>query len=108
MLIVLAVFLLSNRDAVAVSFWPFGLLGSLALGAIVLIALAVGLFIGMMLHWPHRLRASRRARAAERQAALLKAQLEAREALPAVPPPVPAEPALPAIAPPSGPVPNNL
>ena len=75
---ILAVFLLSNRDAVAVSFWPFGLLGEIALGAVILIALAVGVFAGLMLHWPHRIRAQRRARLAERRAAALQAELDAR------------------------------
>jgi hypothetical protein len=78
----LAVFLLSNREAVALGFWPFGLLGHIALGAVILIALAIGLFAGLMLHWPHRIRARRRAVLAERRAAMLQAQLDAQTAAP--------------------------
>jgi hypothetical protein len=78
----LAVFLLSNREAVALGFWPFGLLGHIALGAVILIALALGLFAGLMLHWPHRIRARRRAVLAERRAAMLQAQLDAQAAPP--------------------------
>ena len=85
-LVILAVFLLSNRDAVAVSFWPFGLLGEIALGAVILIALAVGLFAGLMLHWPYRIRAQRRARLAERRAAALQAQLDAQAPILQAPP----------------------
>jgi hypothetical protein len=83
-------FLLSNRGAVAVDFWPFGLLGRIALGAVILIALAAGLFVGLMLHWPQRLRARRRARLAERRAEALQARLDALTPAPALadPPPM--------------------
>jgi uncharacterized integral membrane protein len=83
-LLALAIFLLSNRGAVTLSFWPFGLLGRIALGAVILIALAIGVFAGLMLHWPHRLRAKRRARLAERRATMLQAKLDAQASM--VPP----------------------
>ncbi len=84
-LLALAVFLLSNRGAVALNFWPFGLLGQIALGAVILIALAAGIFVGLLLHWPYRLRARRRARLAERRATMLQAQLDAQTPVSAMP-----------------------
>lgn len=55
------------------SLWPFGLLGSAALGAIVLIAFALGVLAGMVALVPHRVRAHRRARRAEKQLAAVQA-----------------------------------
>lgn len=66
------IFLLSNRASTPVSFWPFGTLGSAALGAIVLIAFGLGLLVGMLIQVPHRLRAHRRAKRAEKQLAALQ------------------------------------
>jgi uncharacterized integral membrane protein len=70
---VLVVFLLSNRSAATVGFWPFGTLGAAPIGAIVLVAFALGVLIGMLLLVPHRLRAHRRARRAEKQVAAMQA-----------------------------------
>lgn len=109
MLLVLAVFLVSNRAAVTVDFWPFGLLGSFPLGAIILITLGVGVLIGLLMHWPYRLRARRRARIAERQVASLQAELAVLRAETAPPQAVPAlaGPSLagPSLAGPAPPVP---
>ncbi|HEX7390047.1 MAG TPA: lipopolysaccharide assembly protein LapA domain-containing protein [Acidiphilium sp.] len=69
-------FLLSNRHPAPVSFWPFGPIGSAATGAVVLIAFAIGVLAGMLIHLPHRLRASRRARRAEQQVAALQARVQ--------------------------------
>ncbi|MGC9269186.1 lipopolysaccharide assembly protein LapA domain-containing protein [Acidiphilium sp.] len=69
----LVVFLLSNRADAVVGFWPFGTLGAAPLGAIVLVAFALGVLIGMVLLVPHRIRAHRRARTAEKQVAALRA-----------------------------------
>ncbi len=81
-LLVLAVFLLSNRDAATLGFWPFGYVLSLPMGAIILIVLAVGFLAGLVVHWPGRLAAQRRARRAEKRNAELEARL-------AAPPPLP-------------------
>lgn len=79
------IFLLSNRADALVSFWPFGGLGSAALGAIVLIAFGLGVFVGLMIHVPHRMRASRRARRAEREAAALRAAQQPPVIMPPAP-----------------------
>ncbi len=75
------VFLLSNRDAVALGFWPFGFVVSLPLGAVVLVVLALGFFAGLAFHLPTRMSASRRAKRAEKR----NVELEARLAAPPAP-----------------------
>jgi putative membrane protein len=69
----MVVFLLSNQGNAMVGFWPFGTLGAAPLGAIVLIAFAIGVLIGMLLLVPHRFRAHRRARRAEKQVVAMQA-----------------------------------
>lgn len=64
----LVVFLLSNRVPVLVGFWPFGVV-SFWLGPVVVLALAVGLFIGLILALPGHWQWRRRARAAEKRLA---------------------------------------
>ncbi|MDD2876039.1 MAG: lipopolysaccharide assembly protein LapA domain-containing protein [Acidiphilium sp.] len=88
LLLVLVVFLLSNREATLVAFWPFGPLGSAALGAIVLITFALGLLAGLLLHVPFRIRAHRRARLAEKQMAAMRAAQPPPSTLPPTLPPV--------------------
>ena len=68
-LLVLVVFLLSNRDSVGLGFWPFGFVLAVPLGAVVLVALVVGFLGGLAAHLPKRLGAQRRARRAETGAA---------------------------------------
>jgi uncharacterized integral membrane protein len=68
------ILLLSNRDAVNLAFWPFGLIAAVPLGAVVLVVLLLGLIIGWLTHLPARLGAQRRTRRAERR----NAELEAR------------------------------
>lgn len=77
MIVVLAIFLISNRGAVGVQYWPVGPIGSAALGAIVLIAFGAGVLIGLLLTLPGRLSAQRRARRAEKRAAALESRLSA-------------------------------
>ncbi len=79
------IFLLSNRDPVGLGFWPFGFVLALPLGAVVLGVLIAGFLAGLLFHLPHRIGTSRRAKRAERR----NAELEARLAVPAVPPPAP-------------------
>ncbi len=88
----LAVFLLSNRDAVSLGFWPFGFVLALPLGAVVLVLFVLGFLVGLLFHLPARLAATRRAKRAERRVA----ELEAR---PVAPPPTTfaATPALPPV-----------
>jgi uncharacterized integral membrane protein len=76
----LVIFLLSNRDAVPIGYWPFGLVVSLPVGGVVLAALVLGFVLGLLLHLPARLAAARRAKRAEKRAGELEARL-------AVPPP---------------------
>lgn len=66
----LVVFLLSNRVAVEVGLWPFGMM-SAWLGPIVVLALAVGLFVGLFIALPGHWHWRRRARAAEKRLAEL-------------------------------------
>ena len=68
-ILVLAVFLLSNREAVPVGFWPLGTLSELPLSVVVLAALIVGVLIGLLWHLPARLGSARRAKRAEKQLA---------------------------------------
>ena len=74
----LVIFLLSNREAVAIAFWPFGFVAALPLGAVVLAVLCLGFLGGLLFHMPARFAAGRRAKKAENRAA----ELEARAALP--------------------------
>lgn len=93
---VLAVFLLSNRDPANVQFWPFGFVLALPLGAVVLVLFVLGFLGGLLFALPARLAAARRAKRAERRVAELEAQAVRG---PAVAPPTTftATPALPPI-----------
>ncbi len=73
----LVIFLLSNRLAVPVGFWPFNLAISLPFGAVVLAALLLGFFAGLLAHLPKRLGAARRAKRAEKRVAELEGKLAA-------------------------------
>ncbi len=84
-LLVLVVFLLSNRDGVALGFWPFGLFVTVPLGAVVLVALVIGFLSGLVAHLPRRMSAGRRARRAEKRVAELEGKLAAPAAGQAIP-----------------------
>lgn len=75
------VFLLSNRAAAPVGFWPLGQVAAWPLGGVVLVALVLGFLLGLAFHLPHRFALNRRAKRAEKRVA----ELEARAA---PPPPV--------------------
>jgi uncharacterized integral membrane protein len=79
-LLALVIFLLSNRGAVALSFWPFGAV-ELPLGAVLPAVLILGFLLGLLFHLPHRFAAGRRAKRAEQRVA----ELEARQVPPGVP-----------------------
>jgi uncharacterized integral membrane protein len=88
-LLVLVVFLLSNRDSVGLGFWPFGFVLAVPLGAVVLVALVVGFLGGLAAHLPKRLGAQRRARRAEKRVAELEGKLaQPVTAVPRLAPPV--------------------
>jgi uncharacterized integral membrane protein len=62
------IFVLSNRVPVQVGFWPFGTV-SAWLGPVVVGALAVGFFIGLIAAMPKQFHWRRRARSAEKRVA---------------------------------------
>ncbi|MBU6396751.1 MAG: LapA family protein [Rhodospirillales bacterium] len=68
--LVLVVFVLSNRVPVLIGFWPFGT-ASAWLGPIVIGALALGFFIGLLVGVPKQFHWRRRARTAEKHLAEL-------------------------------------
>lgn len=76
-LLILVIFLLSNRGPALVGFWPFGFLVSLPLGAVVIAALVIGFLLGLAAHLPKRFAAHRRATKAEKRAAELEGRLAA-------------------------------
>ncbi len=65
---------LSNRVAVELAFWPFGMIIFPWLGLLILIIFAAGFFFGLLFHLPHRISAGRRAKRAEKRAAELEAK----------------------------------
>ncbi len=67
-------FLLSNRDEAVISFWPFGYIIKLPLGAVVLGVLFLGFVLGLSFHAPSRFLARRRAKKAEARLAALEAK----------------------------------
>jgi uncharacterized integral membrane protein len=79
LLLVLVVFLLSNRGPVSLGFWPVGLMLTVPLGAVVIAALVVGFLAGLAAHLPKRLAANRRANRAEKRAGELESRLAASQ-----------------------------
>ncbi len=79
-MLVLVIFLLSNRAPVELSFWPFGILGAPPVGGVVIAAAVLGFLAGLAAHLPKRLAARRRMRRAEKRAAELEARLGAATA----------------------------
>jgi uncharacterized integral membrane protein len=76
-LLILVVFMLSNRDPVAMGFWPLAVTVSVPFGAVVLGALLVGFLAGLLAHLPKRFGAQRRAKRAEKRVAELEGKLAA-------------------------------
>ncbi len=75
MLVILVVFLLSNRSAVPLGFWPFPLVMTAPLGAVVLVVLFAGFLGGFAAALPKRYGAQRRAKRAEKRVAELEGRL---------------------------------
>ena len=87
LLLLAVLFALSNRDSVHLSLWPVPGGVDVALSLAMLGALAVGLLFGALMTWLPGIALRRRARRAERLAALLEDRLRARPAAPVLPPP---------------------
>jgi uncharacterized integral membrane protein len=89
-LLVLVIFALSNREPVAIGFWPMDLRWDVPLSLAVLIVAAAALILGAAMVWISELAQRRRARRAEAAVRLLEEQvqdLKARLHPPAMPPP---------------------
>ncbi len=59
------------------TYWPFGFVLTVPIGAVVLVVLVLGFLAGLLAHLPGRISAKRRAKRAERRVA----ELETRTAL---------------------------
>lgn len=91
LLLLLVVFVLSNREPVAIGFWPTDMRWDVPLSLAILIAAAVALVFGAAMVWISELDRRRRARRAEAAVRLLEEQvqeLKARLRAPVMPPPV--------------------
>jgi uncharacterized integral membrane protein len=91
LLLLLVLFLLSNRGDVAVKFWPTDYIWEVPLSLVILGAMGVAFLLGGLIVWVSALRQCRRARRAEHAARLLEAQvqeLKSRIPSPAMAPPV--------------------
>jgi uncharacterized integral membrane protein len=86
----LALFAGSNREIVALAWWPFGFVLELPLYLALLAALVLGVLIGAAAAWHAGRRWRREARRRRRRIAALERELAATQAqLPAAPPAVP-------------------
>ena len=79
-LMVLVIFVLSNREPVTVGFWPTDARWDMPLSVALLIAAAVALLIGAVMVWISELRQRRRARHAEAAVRQLEAQVQELQA----------------------------
>jgi lipopolysaccharide assembly protein A len=89
-LLLLVIFVLSNRTPVAIGFWPTDLSWDVPLSIAVLVTAALAFLFGALLVWITELRQRRRARRAEAALRLLEEQvreLKARLSPPPIPPP---------------------
>ncbi|HSU04556.1 MAG TPA: lipopolysaccharide assembly protein LapA domain-containing protein [Acetobacteraceae bacterium] len=79
-LLFLVLFVLSNRQPVAIGLWPTDLFWQVPLSIAVLIAAAVAFLCGALLVWISELGQRRRARRAEATVRLLEEQVQALQA----------------------------
>jgi uncharacterized integral membrane protein len=82
-ILILAIFALSNRQDVTIGFWPTDYTTQVPLSVAIFIGMAVALLLGGAIVWVDHLRLGRRARRAEAHVRRLQAQLadaEARQA----------------------------
>jgi putative membrane protein len=78
-ILILALFALSNRQDVTLGLWPTDYAAQLPLSGAILIGMAVAFFLGAAMVWIDHLGLGRRARQAEAQVARLQAQLAQAE-----------------------------
>jgi uncharacterized integral membrane protein len=76
LLLLLVLFLLSNRGDVAVTFWPTDYVWEVPLSLVILGAMGVAFLMGGLIVWISALRQRRRARRAEHAVRLLEAQVQ--------------------------------
>jgi lipopolysaccharide assembly protein A len=74
-LLVLVIFVLSNRDTVTIGFWPTDARLDMPLSVALLIAAAIALVVGAFMVWISELRQRRRAHHAEAKVRQLEAQV---------------------------------
>jgi lipopolysaccharide assembly protein A len=74
-LLVLVIFVLSNREPVTIGFWPMEARWDMPVSVVLLIAAAIALVVGAFMVWISELRQRRRAHHAEAEARRLKAQV---------------------------------
>jgi uncharacterized integral membrane protein len=79
-LVVLVIFVLSNRDPVAIGFWPSDVRWDMPLSVALLVAAAVALAVGAAMVWISEFRLRRRARHAEATVRRLEAQVQELQA----------------------------
>lgn len=103
LVLVLAIFGLSNRESISLGFWPTEYSVVLPLSVAVLAAMAIAFFLGAAVVWLDHLGLGRRARRAEAEVRRLQAQLAQAE-LRRQPPILPAT----AVAPPAAATPAAL
>lgn len=80
LLVLLVLFALSNREAVALRLWPFDLSLAAPVGVAMLVLAAVGFLLGAFVAWAASFGARRRAWRVERAAKALEAELAAMRA----------------------------
>jgi uncharacterized integral membrane protein len=89
-LVILVIFVLSNRASVSIGFWPSDVRWDMPLSVALLITAAVALIVGAAMVWISELHQRRRARHAEARVRRLEEQmqeLQARLQTPIAPPP---------------------
>jgi len=75
-LVVLVIFVLSNRSSVSIGFWPSDVRWDMPLSVALLIAAAIALLVGAALVWISELRQRRRAHHAEITVRRLEEQVQ--------------------------------
>ncbi|MBW4024598.1 MAG: LapA family protein [Proteobacteria bacterium] len=78
-ILILVLFALSNRQDVALGFWPTDFAIQAPLSVAILVGMAIAFFLGAAVVWIDKLGLGRRARRAEAQVARLQAQLAEAE-----------------------------
>jgi putative membrane protein len=85
LILILAVFALSNRQAVTLGFWPTDYTTQVPLAVAILVGMGVAFLLGAALVWVDKLGLGRRARRAEASVRRLQAQLAEAQTRPTPP-----------------------